>query len=125
VRHRRRPAPTVPRLVPELEARPPVPRWSAVLAVAVLAAIVVSPIAAVIGAGVVLLSRRWPWLGRGLPVAVIAIAMAGITVLQIGHGYPATFLWPTRFPWAHQAALLAVVVMLGLAVPPDEPDPRR
>jgi hypothetical protein len=46
-------------------------------------------------------------------------------VLQIGRGYPATFLWPTRFPWAHQAALLAVVVMLGLAVPPDEPDPRR
>jgi hypothetical protein len=125
VRSRRGSAITVPRPVPIVARQPAPPRWGAVVGVALLAAVVVSPIAAVIGAAVVVLSRRWPWVGRVLPVLVIAGAMAVITVLQVGHGYPASFIWPTRFPWAHQATLLAVVVLLGTALPPDEPDPRR
>ncbi len=111
--------------VPVVEARPHAPGRRTLVAVTVLAAAVIAPVAAVPGAAAVLLARRWPWAGRALPVLVIAFSMATVTVLQVGHGYPASFVWPTRFAWVHEASLLAVVVMLGLALPPDERDPRR
>jgi arabinofuranan 3-O-arabinosyltransferase len=125
VLRRGRRAPAVAHPLPEWTATPPVPGWGIVIGVAGLAAFVVAPLAAPLGAAAIAAARRWPWAGRVLPVAVIAAAMAAITVLQVGHGYPASFIWPTRFPWAHQAALLAVVVLLGLAVTPDDRATRR
>jgi hypothetical protein len=110
---------------PVVETHPPTPGWRTITGVALLAAVVVAPLAAVPGAAAVLVARRWPWAGRGLPVVAIALSMAAVTVLQVGHGYPASFIWPTQFPWVHEVSLLAVVVMLGLALPPDERDRRR
>jgi MFS family permease len=112
-------------VAPSFETDPPRPGLGIVIGVAGLAALVVTPLAAPIGAAAVLVARRWPWAGRFLPVAAIAVAMAVVTVLQVGRGYPASFIWPTRFPWAHQAALLSVVVLLGLAVTPDDRATRR
>lgn len=126
VRGRRRGLPRRPEpQAPIIETVPPRPAWAAGALAAGLAAVLVAPVAALPAAGLVALARRWPWLGRGVPVAVIAASMAAVTVLQVGHGYPASFIWPTRFPWVHQTTLLAVVVLLVLAGPPDERERHR
>jgi hypothetical protein len=44
------------------------------------------------------------------------------TGLQVGHEYPASFPWPTLFPWVHGATLTGMVVLLALAWPRDQGD---
>jgi hypothetical protein len=92
-----------------------------VLGTAGLAALVVSPVAAPVALLGMVVARRWPWLGHALPVGAVAVATAAVTALQLGHAYPASFVWPTRFPWTHQPVLVALVVLLGLGLAPDGP----
>lgn len=108
---------------PTLTRRPAPPGWLAVGAGAALAALLVAPVAAAPMAVALVVARRWPWTGRALPPILVAASAAAVTVLAVGHGYPASFQWPTRFPWVHAVTLGAVLllVVLGWSPGADEP----
>ncbi len=92
------------------------PSWWAVAGLAVVAALAVHPLAAVAVAGAAALARRWPALGRVVPVALVAAAGAGVAALQLRYGHELTSRWPSRFGFAHLVCLGAVVLLAGLAV---------
>jgi len=106
-------------------ATPPVPALGrprqvrpafVVLLAAVAAGVLVHPLAAVPAAGAALVARRWPWAGRALPVALVAVAAAQVVGFQLRDRHEAAFEWPQHFGGAHVAALLGAVLLAVLAL---------
>ena len=109
--------------------RPPSIGWTrprrpllAVIAAGAGAALFVHPLAAVPAAGVVLLARRWPWVGRSAPVVLVGLAAVQVVLFQLRDRHESAFNWPQHFGGAHLAALSGVVLLavLSLAEAPDE-----
>jgi hypothetical protein len=122
---RRRPTAVGPSGILDLALPDQPPPWPAVLIAAALAALIVDPLAAPVAAAVVLVARRWPAAGVALPVLATAGSAAAVTVLQVGHEYPASFVWPTRFEWVHEVALLSVLVLTTLVLTTSGSERRR
>jgi hypothetical protein len=101
----------------ELERRPAGPRWWAVCAAAILAALFIAPVAAVPSAVLVALARREPWIARLTPAVLLGAAAALVVIQQHRHAYPPTFEWMTSFRWVHQTALLGIMVLLATTLP--------
>jgi arabinofuranan 3-O-arabinosyltransferase len=90
--------------------------WLAVVAVAVAAALLVHPAAAPPAALVVALGRRWPWLARAVPVALVAAAALQVVAFQARDRHDAGFDWPQHFGGAHVTALAGCLLLAVLAL---------
>ena len=101
---------------PRLGADPAGRSWIAVGIVAVVAALVVHPLAALPAAATVLAGRRWPWLGRAVPVLLVLAAALQVVGFQVRDRHEAAFQWPQHFGGAHVAALLGAVLLAVMAV---------
>lgn len=102
--------------LPALGHARPVRRWTAVVAGAVVAGLLVHPLAAAPAAAAVVLARRWPWLGRAVPVLLVAAAAVQVVLFQVRDRHEAAFEWPQHFGGAHVSALLGAVLVAVLAV---------
>ena len=80
---------------------------------AAVAALVVTPLAAIPAVGLLVVAARWPLLGRLTPAVFVAAAATSVVLGQVRNRAPAAFDWPQQFGLAHRLALLGVV-LLGL-----------
>lgn len=101
---------------PVIADRPPRPSVVTIVVGSVAAAVLVAPEAGLAALPLLALARLVPWLGRVVPLALVATSAAAVTVLQVRNDHPADFNLPTRFPWTHQTALLGIVLLAVLAV---------
>lgn len=101
-----------PRLGTDATARP----WVAAIGAAVVAGLLVHPAAAVPAAATVLAARRWRWVGRAVPVLLVAAAALQVVGFQVRDRHEAAFQWPQHFGGAHVAALLGAVLLAVTAV---------
>lgn len=120
-RRRRSPAPFAPpRLgwaVPERSAP------AVLLAVAIAAAVLISPVAALPFVFAIVVADRWPWIGRLLPVALVALAGAQVAFFQVRDRHEPDFNWPQHFGGAHLAALAGVLLLAVTALTERQDDP--
>ena len=113
-----------PATAPPAFVRSPARPSIATIAVGVAAAwLLVAPTAVFAALPLLVLARLFPWLGRMVPLGLVTMSAAAVTVLQIRDDHPADFNWPTQFPWTHQTALLGVILLTVLAVADAMSDP--
>jgi hypothetical protein len=110
---RRGPRPVL--AAPDVGPAGPVRRWIAVAGGAVVAGLLVHPLAALPAAATLLLARRWPWVGRAVPVLLVGAAAAQVVLFQVRDRHEAAFEWPQHFGGAHLSALLGAVLLAVLA----------
>lgn len=101
---------------PALGGAPRVRSWVAVGAGAVVAGLLVHPLAAIPAAATVAAARRWPWVGRAVPVLLVTAAALQVVAFQVRDRHEAAFQWPQHFGGAHVAALLGAVLLAVTAV---------
>jgi len=99
-------------------------RWAAVAGAAIAAAFLVHPAAAIPAATTILVARRWPWVGRAVPVLLVATAAVQVVAFQLRDRHEASFDWPQHFGGAHVSALLGAVLVGVLAVAERREVPR-
>jgi arabinofuranan 3-O-arabinosyltransferase len=100
---------------PRLETSGRAGAFIGVLTVAVFAAAVVAPWAALVVGAIAIISRTVRVLRRvGLMAAVVCVGVTGVFVAgqQFRHRYRPGFGWPQSFASVHQLALLAVLLLV-------------
>jgi hypothetical protein len=93
---------------------PVVPRramWGYAIASAVLAALVVHPLAAVPTALLVALALRLPLIGRALPSLLLGAGAVQVLFFQVRDRHDLAGDWPRWFGGAHVCAMVAVIVL--------------
>ncbi len=101
---------------PALGTAPAGRSWVAAVATAAVAALLVHPLAAIPAGATALAARRWPRVGRAVPVLLVLAAAVQVVAFQVRERHEAAFQWPQHFGGAHVAALLGAVLLAATAV---------